>query len=108
MEKIIARGAALTLRRNAEFSCQTARRGAPTTVRGRVRYAVAISTANATTLKFLRPKRFCNPQKNNCATRQAHVAVPAPAIDVVEASLWWKLAAKYPEARNNWLFNRAS
>ena len=30
--------------RNAEFSCHAARRGAPTTARGRVRCAVAISS----------------------------------------------------------------
>ena len=32
--------------RNADFSCHAARRGAPTTARGRVRCAVAISTWN--------------------------------------------------------------
>ena len=34
--------------RNADFSCHAARRGAPTTARGRVRCAVAISTLNLT------------------------------------------------------------
>ena len=33
--------------RNADFSCQAARRGAPTTARGRVRCAVAIFTVQA-------------------------------------------------------------
>ena len=45
MEKTIVRGAALTLRRNADFSCHAARRGGPTTARGRVRCAVAITSA---------------------------------------------------------------
>ena len=35
------------LRRNADFSCHAARRGAPTTARGRVRCAVAISSVGA-------------------------------------------------------------
>ena len=39
----VVRGAALTLLRNAEFSYLAARRGAPTTARGCVRCAVAIS-----------------------------------------------------------------
>ena len=43
-KKIIVRGAALMLWRNADFSCHAARRGAPTTARGRVRCAVAISS----------------------------------------------------------------
>ena len=43
MQKNIVRGAALTLLRSDDFSCHAARRGAPTTVRGRVRCAVAIS-----------------------------------------------------------------
>ena len=43
--KIILRGAALTLLRQADFSYHAARRGAPTAERGRVRCSVAISTA---------------------------------------------------------------
>ena len=43
-KKIFVRGAALMLWRNADFSCHAARRGAPTTARGRVSCTVAIST----------------------------------------------------------------
>ena len=43
MQKIIVRGAALTLLRHADFSCHAARRGASTAACGRVRCAVAIS-----------------------------------------------------------------